>query len=86
MLKARVQKVERNSHDPQVDVTVVYTDEEKKFQTERVFTFPVDAELTIGKVQKAIDASGQELKSGLADTILKENAIRDEFQGKEIDI
>lgn len=85
-MKAIIQKVSRNSTDPQVDVVVTYIDENKKFQTERVFTFPVDEELTFEKVEEAVRASGKELKDGLADTIQKEVAIKDEFQGKEIEI
>lgn len=84
MLRAIILKVERNPNDPQIDVVVNFFDEETKFQREQVFTFPVDEELTFEKVENAVQISGKELKSGLSDTIQKEVAIRDEFQGKEI--
>lgn len=86
MLKAIIKKVSRNDNDPQVDMVVTYIDEDKSFQVERVFTFPADADLTNEKVEQAIISTGQEYKQGLADTIVKEDAIRKEFQGKEFEI
>lgn len=85
-LKARVQKVSRNSNNPQVDLEVVYFDNSKKFQIERVLTLPVDEELTIEKVEAIIQSEGKAYKDDLVKTIQKEDEIRDEYQGKEFDI
>ncbi len=85
-LKARVQKVSRNSKNPQVDLEVVYFDDAKKFQIERVFTLPVDEELTLEKIEALIQSEGKIYKDDLVKTIQKEDEIRDEYQGKEFDI
>jgi ABC-type uncharacterized transport system auxiliary subunit len=87
-MKAKVLKVSRNQNDLQIDVEVNFIDESTNpvFQAYRVFTFPVDQTLTKEKIENAIKATGKELDSGLKNTILKEEFVREEFQGKEIKI
>lgn len=81
-LEIRTQKISRNTNNPQIDFEVVYADEELGFQTTRVFTFPVDEELTDEKVHFALEQAAQELENGLKVTMSKEADLRDKFQGK----
>lgn len=82
-LKARITKVSRNVSSPQVDIEVTYFDDQAgSFSVARVFTFGEIDTLSKSVVNDAIQAVGKEYRQ----TLTKEDSLKTEFEGKEIEI